>query len=708
MGGPNQKCEETPVSRQEKLTRWREERQRKQKSTKNQSSFVLTKSLNRSRISLGGNSLSSLPAQQTTEVQERIPNRVIRGAKSIDGARSRLLRQTKNNFRSPLVSVANVRCPAHPGSSRETKLCLNKQLSLLEMSNCKQAPLDATKSTSTSPFCSWVALDTPQSTSPLSWNEDYVELAEPPIDSTPIPQTSKVCRQSMLDYQAAPQSKLSRNRASGEQLRDDLPLLESALQEFQQGLDSFDWRNETTEESAQGMDPICRSYSGEDPQFLLPIPSSREANSTKQHNKASTSADIAQRHLSQDSKLRTNTSVEKPSIRQRSQAPFAFPSLGHPSLLRQISNPEDNGLPIPAPLTTPRNSSFLTLDLETPEEDWPRRQDAKQLLLPIPSLREHLPPFKDKAPKSDFPSREEFIDYTKGENSGTVKNKTAFSSQKKSSWERSPSNIQPIKASLPKTANSNLAEPRLQEMQVWDLKDEDDSFDWRHDVVSPDFHPSQPSRRRASSVLLPIPSLRNDLDGTPDQDLQANRKEEATNTVDNSTDAEIEHKCSGQLKAPDKLADEKPKKVWSPKNCSCKTNVHSETSVKFKDFEQHLPLETVPEEAMDQIPTLKEQLVLSLNEIKRLQDQVKVATAFENRVTPFRDVFEDLRKMRADNTKLRRDKEQIEQMVEGLQQQMMTAVQMAVQKTKGLQIQLEASQSELHAARELIRQLKSE
>jgi hypothetical protein len=64
--------------------------------------------------------------------------------------------------------------------------------------------------------------------------------------------------------------------------------------------------------------------------------------------------------------------------------------------------------------------------------------------------------------------------------------------------------------------------------------------------------------------------------------------------------------------------------------------------------------------------------------------------------------------MRADNTKLRRDKEQIEQMVEGLQQQMMTAVQMAVQKTKGLQIQLEASQSELHAARELIRQLTSE
>jgi len=65
-----------------------------------------------------------------------------------------------------------------------------------------------------------------------------------------------------------------------------------------------------------------------------------------------------------------------------------------------------------------------------------------------------------------------------------------------------------------------------------------------------------------------------------------------------------------------------------------------------------------------------------------------------------------MRKLRAENTRLKKEKQEVEQLVVGLQQQMMNAVSMAVEKTKALQGKLDESNNKLDEANHEIAELK--
>ena len=75
------------------------------------------------------------------------------------------------------------------------------------------------------------------------------------------------------------------------------------------------------------------------------------------------------------------------------------------------------------------------------------------------------------------------------------------------------------------------------------------------------------------------------------------------------------------------------------------------------------------------------------------------------KVTPY---LVQMRKLRAENASLKKEKQDVEQLVVGLQQQMMTAISMAVDKTKVLQGKLDESNGKLDEAKREIAELKSQ
>jgi chromosome segregation ATPase len=105
------------------------------------------------------------------------------------------------------------------------------------------------------------------------------------------------------------------------------------------------------------------------------------------------------------------------------------------------------------------------------------------------------------------------------------------------------------------------------------------------------------------------------------------------------------------------------------------------------------------EQQSDEIVELRSQVESLRLENKKLDGQLQaIRKAHEERVTPFRNVFDEMRKLREVNEMLRKEKQEseasVQTMVDDLKAQMMTGLSAAVAKTQALQKQLDEVRGE--------------
>jgi len=251
-------------------------------------------------------------------------------------------------------------------------------------------------------------------------------------------------------------------------------------------------------------------------------------------------------------------------------------------------------------------------------------------------------------------------------------------------------------------------------------------FDYSTQMVSP---PVRSRRRRRRETVLPVPirdeSSDNDEPNTshglassagtdlkvspahtkehsPDQPEQKAVKErESDDEVEedqNASDSHEEGGSEGERSVAATNDDEKSSCSDAP-SCESDADSDSETSTVVQDLEKitdplkvdgRTVLTTLDEDKVDNLEAVDaadhRRLLV---ENRRLRDKLHtIRSDYDQRVTPFRDLFDERRKMRNENNRLIRETREMEERLNDVQKKAMATVHISDQKTKFLQAKL--------------------
>jgi hypothetical protein len=292
----------------------------------------------------------------------------------------------------------------------------------------------------------------------------------------------------------------------------------------------------------------------------------------------------------------------------------------------------------------------------------------------------------------------------------------------------------------------------------------DGSFDWRKEVQSPFLQPQQ-KRRMRTSILSSIhsrghhsPDCMNHVDASyHDIFLNDMLHPVATNEIEDCVEtacptivstptkatASIEGNLNGgtqkspfHSKVPSPLPDELTRKV--PVNLLFDENgAASDIADPWNEKPDELPapifdkeegafdllfevaelikvngrsvLSTIPEDSVDVRKVVLAEVTHLLSENRKFQDQIyEMRKCYDDRITPFRNLFDERRKITVDKARLAKERTEMEAQLAEKQQKITVTVQLSIEKVRFLQSKLNEARQENEILSERIAKIQLE
>jgi hypothetical protein len=460
-------------------------------------------------------------------------------------------------------------------------------------------------------------------------------------------------------------------------LREECPLLTEALEEFQSEHDFLDWRNEllsSSPEEGGGTRHGSRRLDAS----LLRLPTPREDSVTGDETGTAPPSDetpVTKRELVAEQPRRTSASSSWTDPSHSTESGYQRDDDGDLFDWRNDTPPEIHTRKTRSRLTVTSLEEPASDQESLPEEDVDRGK-VQQKDLDILDWR------NDPDTSPDVP-------YHRSRSRIDVRSLLEEEEPQSSAGEQS------LKSSTEKSESTSMTGEEIVE---------DGPLDWRKDA-SPETPPRRLRSRRSSSLILSGKVG----EGSPRIVGVTNRSYGSVDDVGESPGKTPHHAKGNDEKedgddedrstAEEDKANKKAVVVGIPVASTAEPPLFG-TSTTAKPAPA---LTTGPNETTQHLSSIPEHDDgISAEERVVLNRLFPKRNAYDDRIAPFRDLFEEVRKLRelnaklvAQNTQLVREKEEVNQIVATLQTKMMAAVNMAVEKSEALQSKLSDSEQKV-------------